>query len=393
MNLLSRLLHRYGSSALYHGLKFADRNLWMSSRISAALYFRASWRKWLHPHAPAHPIKLWIHGASVGELEDLAAFFLSESALAAAGLNPPDVMITAASPSTQERLKKWRTEIPFAYCGPLPPDTSREAQAFLTKLHPENFLLSHNDFWPNLYWQWRAQKFSKNFFWYLKPRVWTASRAAAFASLNPIHIDRKTVGNLRQDRILSRIASALPLPHVLTEWNAQPQTAKPSILVGSCRIEDAQVIRALPKHVIERFDWVVIPHHSEDLAEIAQIQSGLPSTIKVIAKQGILVEAYRDFSLAWVGGGFSRSGLHNNLEALAWGVPVACGPNITPQIDTPLYLAQGCLQTFTSASDLERLLEPENFKKLQTQAKQFAQNLAQSGSTVEKLAKFLTRPR
>jgi 3-deoxy-D-manno-octulosonic-acid transferase len=402
MKPLESLFYSRCSSLLFSIANFADRNLWMPATISETLHFRREWRRHLPTSNSKTKSKLWIHGASVGELEDLAAFFLSSEALNSAGLKPKDIVITSASVSTKSRLELWQKQNDFLYCGPLPPDTGRESGVFLEQLAPENLLLSHNDFWPNLFLKWRTSKGSKNFFWYFKPKQFSASRVKLFKSLRPIYLARskplppelsdepfQIVGNLRLDRILSRMNASQNTAHALTEWGAEPNAKRTSIIVGSCRLEDAKLISQLNPKFFNQYKWVVIPHHTDNIGEVAQINELLGARAKVIVRQGILAEAYRDFDLAWVGGGFSKTGSHNVLESIAWGVPTICGPNITPQVDAPHYVISNVLKPIETLEALNDFFENELWLPMQDLTKAFALTLRQEEPATNRLSKAL----
>lgn len=389
MKPFSQWAYQKTSSLVYHLIQAIDQTLWMPSRVSETLAFRSGWKAWIKPSATSHKAKLWIHGASVGELEDLAAFFLSDTALHQAGISVSQVMVTASSVSAEDRLLKWSKMKPFLYCGPLPPDTKNAAEEFLTFFEPEHLLLSHNDFWPNLFLRWRKKRYAKNFFWYFKPKAFTSQRNACFESMKPFRLDRRVIGNLRLDRILARIQEARQTPHILKEWNVCPQSDKTSILVGSCRIEDAQMIAQLDDRYFENWQWVILPHNSDIPEEVAQINQWIGHKTKIIATQGILLEAYKDFDFAWIGGGYSRSGSHNALEALAWGVPVVCGPNTTPQLDTSLYANKGALKIIQNVAAMEGFLSHEDFRAMKPHAEALAIELARQESGIEKLSKVI----
>jgi 3-deoxy-D-manno-octulosonic-acid transferase len=51
-----------------------------------------------------------------------------------------------------------------------------------------------------------------------------------------------------------------------------------------------------------------------------------PVPLLVVDRTGVLAVLYGGGSMAFVGGGFGRAGLHSVLEPAAWGVPVTFGP-------------------------------------------------------------------
>jgi len=61
----------------------------------------------------------------------------------------------------------------------------------------------------------------------------------------------------------------------------------------------------------------------------------------LVDQVGILAELYTTASLAYVGGGFHRSGLHSVIEPAAAGVPVLFGPRHGGSRDARLLLEAG----------------------------------------------------
>jgi len=75
----------------------------------------------------------------------------------------------------------------------------------------------------------------------------------------------------------------------------------------------------------------------------------------IVDQIGLLSRIYRYATLAWIGGGFG-AGVHNTLEAAAYGVPLVCGPNN---------------QKFKEIQDLKKcgaLLEIDNSSSMQIEA-------------------------
>ena len=59
----------------------------------------------------------------------------------------------------------------------------------------------------------------------------------------------------------------------------------------------------------------------------------------LVDRVGVLAALYGAGSMAYVGGGFGRAGLHSVLEPAAWGVPVGFGPRWRESRDAGLLLA------------------------------------------------------
>ena len=61
-------------------------------------------------------------------------------------------------------------------------------------------------------------------------------------------------------------------------------------------------------------------------------------SLLVVDRVGLLATLYGAGQMAFVGGGFGRSGLHSVLEPAAWGVPVIFGPHWRNSHDATLLL-------------------------------------------------------
>jgi 3-deoxy-D-manno-octulosonic-acid transferase len=54
----------------------------------------------------------------------------------------------------------------------------------------------------------------------------------------------------------------------------------------------------------------------------------LDQQVLIIDSIGLLARLYRNVQSAFIGGGFVENGLHNSLEAAAFGMPIAFGPKL-----------------------------------------------------------------
>lgn len=82
--------------------------------------------------------------------------------------------------------------------------------------------------------------------------------------------------------------------------------------------------------------------------------SEAPSTDKDILwidTIGLLAKLYHYGDVAYVGGGF-RKGLHNILEAIAFGCPVAFGPQHANRPEATDILAKGASEVVTNATEV-----------------------------------------
>ena len=132
-----------------------------------------------------------------------------------------------------------------------------------------------------------------------------------------------------------------PAPHpILTPWLTQ----RPTLILGSAWMPEIQLLksfmRAQPQALI---DWQILiaPHDispefcgkiTEELSFLQPVKftQGIPhpeeTHVVILDTIGQLAESYRNGSIALIGGAFGK-GLHNIIEAAAFGLPVIFGPN------------------------------------------------------------------
>jgi 3-deoxy-D-manno-octulosonic-acid transferase len=155
----------------------------------------------------------------------------------------------------------------------------------------------------------------------------------------------------------------------------------PTLVAGSTWPADEAVIlkafAALRRHRPDA-RLILVPHeptpdHLARLEQTAQA-AGLPLPLRLSAAEGpaplllidrvgILATLYGAGTMAYVGGGFGRAGLHSVLEPAAWSLPVAFGPRWRNSRDAALLLdadaatALGAYSTERAAAALLRRWE------------------------------------
>ena len=147
-----------------------------------------------------------------------------------------------------------------------------------------------------------------------------------------------------------------------TDWRNQRNGF---VFAGSTHEQDLEVIKkSILNTDFSNSVWVIVPHETDEetlrnVTHTFQSQScslySKPSISKanilVIDKKGILKFLYRLAHLAYVGGGFGQ-GIHNVLEASAYGIPVICGPNIEKSNEAIILKNEGILAVISSENDM-----------------------------------------
>jgi 3-deoxy-D-manno-octulosonic-acid transferase len=145
-------------------------------------------------------------------------------------------------------------------------------------------------------------------------------------------------GDTRFDRVMDIAAAKKSI-----DWISRLAHGK-TIVAGSTWIDDHQLIGSVSENLTD-CNWIIVPHHV-DTAAIQSCQSHFAHSIclsewlsqsitmekpmvLIVDQIGLLSQLYQYADIAYIGGGFTRDGIHNVLEAAVFGKPVVWGPNDT----------------------------------------------------------------
>ena len=251
-----------------------------------------TWRQAVEGIDPERPTA-WFHASSLGEFEQ------ARPVLEAYRSAHPDhqVLVTFFSPSGYEVRKNYPLADAICY---LPPDTPKNVRALLDATRPDIAFFVKYDFWYNYLGELRR----RNVATYL------------FSSIfRPGQYFFKPWGKwfLRQLGLCYR--------HLFVQNEESLQLLKAHgiahcSLAGDTRYDRVQQIeRLFPDSV--RYSAI---KDSKDPREFTDRK------VLIIDNIGLLSKLYRYADVAYIGGGFGV-GIHNILEAVAYGKPVVFGPN------------------------------------------------------------------
>ena len=181
-------------------------------------------------------------------------------------------------------------------------------------------------------------------------------------------------GDPRMDRTVA-LAEAPFRDDLLAAFTA----GHPTLLAGSVWPPDVDVIAGATRPPGWRL--VLAPHQLHE-AEIRAWAARLgavrysalapgdqvTSDVLILDTIGILSRAYRYATLAYVGGAF-RTGLHNTLEPLAYGLPVVFGPKFHKFPEAGLALRRGGAFTVTTAAELSKIWARAQEQRFLTEAR------------------------
>lgn len=295
---------------------------------------------------------IWFHFASLGEFEQ-GRPVLEQLRLLQPGNK---VIITFFSPSGYE-VKKHTGLADAVYYLPL--DTAGNAREFFDAINPKLAIFTKYEYWYYFFSEARKRgvplylisgifRPEQVFFkWYGGLHRKILSFVTYFflqdepskQLLSGIGIHNAAVsGDTRFDRVWANAQNAKHIPAVQEFKNGQRL-----FVAGSTWRHDEKLVATL---VTQYPDWKFIfaPHEIDDdkIIELTGLlpvnsfirysqlttQQGWAAACKVliIDNIGILSALYQYGDIAYIGGGFG-AGIHNTLEAAAFGLPVIFGPN------------------------------------------------------------------
>ena len=354
---------------------------------------------------PGFPL-VWFHAASVGEGRQAEAVLTRVKAA-----RPRWQLVYTFSSPSAERLA---ASLPVDVAAYVPFDTVRDVAAALDAVRPTAIIFGATDIWPELARQAAARGVALGLVSAtLAPRSSRRGAVArrllspAYAALGAVGaIDRADAdalerlgappgrititGDTRHDAALARLAAAdCSAPHLKAVVAAAP--APPTVLAGSTWPSDERVLlpalgdlrshgthfrlviaphEPTPKH-LEALERRIRKHLGRDVGVVrlsSILSSGnleplptgaLPSgnQVVVVDRVGVLAELYVAASIAYVGGGFHRAGLHSVIEPAAAGVPVLFGPRHRGSRDARLLLEAGGARTAQGRGELAAALD------------------------------------
>jgi len=302
-------------------------------------------------HVAEFQNSLWFHFASLGEfeqgrpvLEELRQQYPQQP-----------VVVTFFSPSGYEVRKNTPLADAVYY---LPLDTAANARQFITQINPAVAVFTKYEYWFYFFAELHSRQVplyiisgifrqEQVFFkWYggLHRKMlrfvsyFFVQDEASVQLLRGIGIDKTTVsGDTRFDRVWANAQQPKSLP-VISEF----KNGQKLFIAGSTWPADEVLLVELVKQYPD-WKFVFAPHEiGED--KITGLVKSLPTTgtvrhsqlttlssplsaqhVLIIDNIGMLSALYQYAEIAYIGGGFG-AGIHNTLEAAAFGLPVIFGP-------------------------------------------------------------------
>jgi len=342
------------------------------------------WVAWAALHRTSGPL-VWVHGASVGE--GLTALpVIARLRNKVSGIQIVHSFTSPSAVSWSNRMQAEKSDY-------IPIDESRTWESVLDAIRPNLLVCSRGDLWPET-----ARAFSEReipvavISGCVRPtsgrlkaplrhamaktyeRIsWlgatTEENASRWISLGVRGSSVIVTGDTRHDQILERILAVDKVRPILG-WCRD----EPTLLAGSTDQNDEQVVMsAFAKLATSEGGTrvVLVPHDVSEhrIREVCETADscGIRSEVWgggepradaeciIVKEMGLLADAYFCCDIAYVGGGFSRAGLHAVIEPAALGIPVIFGPRFGNSDDAGLLLDCGGGRAISALSPVESL--------------------------------------
>ncbi len=357
---------------------------------------------------------IWMHCASLGEFEQGRPVLeaLREKHLEYAFL------LTFFSPSGYEVRKDYAGTDYVFY---LPHDTPANAADFIRITRPVLALMVKYDLWLHYLEALKAAEIpvvlfaarftpKHGFFrWYgsvqrrmlrLLTHIFVQDEASQKLLQENGFNAVSVAGDTRFDRVAEAAKTAAEHPTLL----AFAQGA-PLLIAGSTWPQDEALLEQILPQLPPEWKLVIVPHEVDE-AHLQKIETLFgkdilrwgdvdkrETRVLLVDRVGLLLQLYKSATIAYLGGGFGRAGVHNVLEPAAMGAPVIHGPIFHQFLEAEELVRQGGAEVVKNAAETEVAFhcwttDEKARKKAGEKARQYVQ--LQRGAT-EKIVRFLEK--
>lgn len=294
-----------------------------------------------------HDRIIWVHVSSTGELEQ------GKPVIEKLKQSYPEhkILLTIFSPSAWSSANNFKSADIVSF---LPADTRKNAKRFMKLIHPELVLFIKYEFWyhhlaeaafqhipvllvsavfrkSQLFFKPYGKFYRQILFLFSHLFVQDQDSADVLQSNQINHYSIS--GDTRYDRVKQIAGHFEEVAHIKDFIQDEK-----CIVCGSTWKDDDQTLSQAID--IKRFKLIIAPHEINE-ERIKSVEQLFPdSTIRysrftttenknvlIIDNVGMLSRLYNYGVFCYVGGGFTKDGVHNVLEAAVFGRPVLFGPN------------------------------------------------------------------
>ena len=333
---------------------------------------------------------IWFHCASLGEfeqglplMEDLKTNYPSHK-----------LLVTFFSPSGYEIKKNHPIGDVIVY---LPLDTPSNAKKFIELTHPSLVVFIKYEFWPNYLQQLKkeniktilvsglfreSQLFFKPYGGFMRNALNSFEHffVQDQTSENLLHEIKFTNTSLNGDTRFDRVANQLKQDNTLGFIEDFKQDAL-CVVCGSTWPEDEEVLLDSINLASENVKYIIAPHNI-DHKNIKAFKNNMKKPVLLFSEMenknlsdysvliidtiGLLSKIYNYADIAYVGGAMGKTGLHNILEPITFGVPIIIGQHFKKFPEASSLLNLNGLFSIKNSEEcsqiLSQLIQEEDFR-------------------------------
>ncbi|MFI5185410.1 MAG: 3-deoxy-D-manno-octulosonic acid transferase [Chitinophagales bacterium] len=331
--------------------------------------------------ADTHSSKLiWIHCSSLGEFEQGRPVI---EKIKAQGTRHR-IVLTFFSPSGYEVKKNDPGADSIFY---LPMDSPKNARRFMDLLNPSLVIFIKYDYWHYYLNEIKKRKikcllisaiFRKDqvfFKWYggLQRKMLDCftqifvQNAESKRLLETIQVNHYTIsGDTRFDSVIAIAKNFQTIPPV-EEFIG----SKKCIVAGSTWKKDEAALQKVFERLRDYDLKLIIAPHEIHETHLSQLKDLFPNSVRfselansqrqeskvlIIDNMGMLSRLYNLAFITYVGGGFTRDGVHNVLEAAVYGKPLVFGKNYKKYKEAIDLIEYEGAKSFTDEEDLYQIV-------------------------------------
>jgi 3-deoxy-D-manno-octulosonic-acid transferase len=359
---------------------------------------------------------IWMHCASLGEFEQGRPILekIKEK-------HPTKkLVLTFFSPSGYEIRKNYNGADVVCY---LPLDSVKNAKKFLNIVHPETAIFVKYEFWPNFLKELKTRDidtilisgiFRENqafFKWYGGFMRKALSAFSYFfvqdkvseTLLKSINLNNVIAcGDTRFDRVYEITKQDNKLDFI-SKFKNNTYT----LVAGSTWKEDEELlVNYINNEASEKEKFIIAPHNI-NAKDIQELKNSFSKKVVLFSEKesenlenyqvfiidtiGILTKVYSYADIAYVGGGYTKSGVHNVLEPATFGLPIIIGPNYSKFIEVKELVDLKACFSVNNSKKLSVLLSSffiDKIKRLETGSRALNYVIDKTGASA-KILKYL----
>ncbi|WP_116789639.1 3-deoxy-D-manno-octulosonic acid transferase [Flavobacterium psychrotrophum] len=322
---------------------------------------------------------IWFHAASLGEYEQGLPIMEKMRELYPAH----KILLTFFSPSGYEIRKNTKAADVVVY---LPLDTLSNAKKFIQLAHPDMAFFIKYEFWPNYlnelkkyntktylisglfrpnqaFFKWYGSTYRNAFKVFKHFFVQYESSKTLLATIGFTNVT--VSGDTRYDRVSRILEQDNKLPFI-----EEFIDGKTTVVFGSSWPKDESMFTDFINSAVNT-KFIIAPHTFGE-SHMADLQKNIKRNVifytekdgenlaeydvLIVNTIGLLGKIYSYADVAYVGGGFGSSGLHNILEPAAFGVPIIIGPNHTKFPEAIALVEDGGVIAVSDKPEMEEAL-------------------------------------